>query len=179
MKRTILIAALTVTIGIYAYNTPLFRSIFVSDAFFADIIQIPFDVLNKDETVSIPLRYKYDTYYELEIVVPGRELSDAYATGKGRLLYRFISNGKTLATGKTRQVGRHNWGGDDAVSRLAIMTFDLPFEGESDDLILELRVIEPFAFMSKYKGSLSIAVSPAYSPKVGNMHEDLRIDQSE
>lgn len=159
----------------YFYNTMWFQSIF-NDSFYESLVDVPFNVLKKGEEITVPLKHKYKTCYEVGVAVPGRELSDSRKTGKGLLGYKFVFKGKILASGVTQPVVGQGWSGDDHISIRPLMVFDLPFPGAPGELVLTLEVIEPFSFMEKYKGETSIIIRPNYEPKVGKCYdEDLRI----
>lgn len=160
---------------IYSYNTIWFQSMF-NGSFYDSLVDVPFDVLEKGERITLPIKYKHKTCYAVGVAVPGRELSDARKTGEGRLGYTFLSEGNILAHGVTQSVIGQGWSGDDHISIRPLMVFDLPFPKSTGDLVLELEVIEPFSFMEAYKGRTSIVIRPDYEPKVGKCYdEDLRI----
>lgn len=148
------------------------------DDFYKNIIEMKFDILKKENKISIPIKYKYKTCYDLGIAVPGKHLMAYRKEGPGRLHYKFLSNGDLLTEGVTFPVSRHHMGGNDDYTTLKLMVFDLPIKGQSDDLILELEVIEPFSFISEYEGQTSIVINPNYETKVGGCYnESLRIIQ--
>ncbi|WP_207263806.1 hypothetical protein [Desulfovibrio sp. Huiquan2017] len=174
MKKITIV--LIVAVGCaYYYNSIWFRSMFDS-SFYESIVEVPFDVLEKGERIAVPLTYEYKTCYAVGVAVPGRELANSRKTGAGRLSYKFISDGKILASGVTHPVVGHGWSGDDHNSIRPLMVFDLPFPGASQELMLSLEVVEPFSFMEGYKGRTLIVIRPNYEPKVGKCYdEDLRI----
>ncbi|SKA98671.1 hypothetical protein SAMN02745704_02941 [Paucidesulfovibrio gracilis DSM 16080] len=168
---------LMVISAIFFYNTTWFQSMF-SDDFYKNIAEIQFDVLHKGNTISIPIKYKYKTCYDLGIAVPGKHLMAYRKEGPGRLHYKFISDGNMLTEGFTRPVSRHNMGGNDDYTALLLMVFDLPLKENVRNVILELEVVEPFTFLAEYKGQTSIIINPNYEPKVGGCYnESLRIIQ--
>lgn len=178
MKKSAMMLIIVVAAGVYFYNTNWFQSFFLSDSFYVNIVDVPFDVTRKGERIVIPLKYKFKTCYSLGIEVPGRELSDSRRTGEGRLGYQFVSEGVVIADGVTQPVTRHGWGGNDNVSIRRLMVFNLPFSHPSKELTLTLEVTEPFLFMHNYEGHTNIVVSPNYNPKFGECYnEDLRIEQ--
>jgi hypothetical protein len=178
VKKVLVILMVLSAGGVYFYNTNWFQAFFRNETFYETIADVPFDVLKKGERISIPLKYKYDTCYDVAVAVPGRELSDSRATGEGRLKYQFVSDGEILASGVTQPVVRRGWGGDDDVSIRPLMVFDLPFPEAPGDVILQLEVVEPFGFMQEYEGHTAIVINPDYTPKFDKCyHEDLRIDQ--
>ena len=173
--------ALVVIIGfVFFYNTIWFQSFFLYKEFYKNIVNVHFDVTQKDAVISIPIHYHYKTCYDLGVAVPESVFLHSDKTGKGKLGYKFISAGKLLADGITNPVSHFHWTGGDDFSKIVLMVFDLPFPGASSDLTLELEVIEPFSFMSKYKGQTSIIINPDYNADVGKCYNDkLRINQPE
>jgi len=160
---------------VYCYNTIWFQSMF-NDSFYKSIVDAPFNVSQNEERLTVPLKYKYKTCYEVGLAVPGRDLSDTRKAGKGLMGYKFVFKGKTLASGVTQPVVGPGWSGDDHISIRPLIVFDLPFPGASEGLFLTLEVIEPFVFLEEYKGETSIIIRPNYEPKVGKCYdEDLRI----
>lgn len=178
MKKLLAVVIVLAAGGVYFYNTNWFQAFFFNETFYENIADVPFDVLKKGERISIPLKYKYSTCYDVAVAVPGRELSNSRKTGEGRLGYQFISNGEILASGITKPVVRRGWGGGDDTSIRSLVVFDLPFPAPGD-VILQLEVVEPFSFMKEYEGHTSIIINPDYCPKFDECyHEDLRINQA-
>ncbi|WP_316897612.1 hypothetical protein [Pseudodesulfovibrio indicus] len=179
MKKLFVILMVVFAVGVYVFNTNRFQAFFFNETFYENIVDLPYDVLKKGERISIPLKYKYDTCYDVAVAVPGRELSDSRESGDGRLMYQFVSEGKILASGVTKPIVRRGWGGSDAISIRPLMVFDLPFSEAHGDVILQLEVVEPFLFMKEYEGHTTIVINPDYAPKFDKCyHEDLRIDQA-
>ena len=176
--RVIPLLTLIVIIGfIYIYNTNRFQSLFLDD-FYDDIAYIKFDVIRKNETISIPINHKYKTCYDLGITVPGKKFSAYPNEGPGQLRYKFISNGNLLIEGVTKRFSRHSIGGNDKHTILKLIVFDLPLRKQVDDLTIKLTVVEPFSFLEEYKGHTSIVINPNYSAKFGKCYnEKLRIEQ--
>lgn len=163
--------------AVYFYNTTWFQSMFFDD-FYKNIAEVRFDIFKNRNKILIPINYKYNTCYELDIAIPGKNLISYRKEGSGILHYKFLSNGSLLTEGVTYMVSRHHMGGNDDYTTLKLMVFNLPIKGQSDDLILELEVIEPFIFISEYEGQTSIIIKPNYETKVGGCYnESLRIIQ--
>lgn len=148
------------------------------DDYYDYIVESKYDVLHKGEQTSIDIKFKYRTCYDLGIAVPGQKFSAYTKEGPGKLKYEFISNDQILIKGITKPFTRHSSGGNDKYSILKLIVFDLPFQKQADDLTLRLTVVEPFSFLSEYKGNTSIVINPNYSAKFGKCYnETLRIEQ--
>jgi len=150
--------------GIYIYNTTRFQALFKDD-FYDDICYMPFDVTKKDEKISIPLKYKYKTCYRLCIAVPDKNIAVKRISGPGVLNYRFVSNGRVLADGRTFEPNRRSLSFYLGISTIHILVFNLPFPGAGDDLTLELEVLEPMTFLEPYAGKIYCKINPDYNPK--------------
>ena len=176
VKKLIVIMALLAVGSIYFYNTNWFQSSFIG-SFYDPIAEVPLDVTMKGERISIPLKYEYETCYDLGVKVPGRELFVSRKTGKGLLKYKFVSDWNVVAEGITHPTNSRRWDVGDEMSVPLLLVFDLPFPGAANNLMLELEVVEAFSYLEEYKGQTSIIISPNYEPKVGKCYnENLRIE---
>lgn len=181
VKKIVTLSVLILVLlgSIYFYNTVWFQAMFMTDRFYKNIVEAPFDVFDIDTSISIPINYKYKTCYKLAIAVPGWEFSNSHGEGSGRLAYKFMSDGQVLAEGVTSALSRRGRGGRNGVSTLALLVFDLPFPGASGKVTLELKVVEPFSFMSEYKGRTFIVINPNYVPEFQECYnENLRIGKT-
>lgn len=161
----------------YISGTIRFKSIFHDD-FYSYIVNTPFDVTRKNETLSININNKYGVCHDLGIDIPGNKFGAYPKYGPGKLKYRFISKDKVLAEGVIDVLTTHSLGGMNNSTTILLMVFDLPFKGNINDLVLELTVIEPFSFLEEYKGQTSIVINPNYSDKFDKCYnEELRIEQ--
>ena len=91
MKKILAVLLLLLAVAVYVFNTNRFQAFFLVKSFYADIADMPFDVTRKGERITIPIKFKYKTCYDLGIKVPGRELSDTGMVGEGLLGYKFAS----------------------------------------------------------------------------------------
>lgn len=177
MKGLIIFLLCLVLGGVFFYNSNWFQSFFLYDRFLENIVDIPFDVTKKGETISIPLKHKFNTCYELNVAVPDKNLYHDTTVGPGTLKYRFISGKQVVAEGLTFPPARQNFTLYRGVTLIAIMVFDLPIPGAGNDLTLELTVETPMAFLNEYAGKLKCSIRPNYSAKAGGCYdEELRID---
>ncbi|QGY39537.1 hypothetical protein GM415_05195 [Pseudodesulfovibrio cashew] len=164
--------------SVYFYNTNWFQSTFLYNRFYQPIYDAPFDATKRGEKVSIPLKYTYQTCYDLALTVPDKNVFHHSMVGPGRLAYRFVSGGKLLGNGLSFPPDRHQLGLRRNTSLIPVMLFDLPFPGQSSELVLELEVVEPFEFLAPYKDNIKCRITPDYDPKVNRcIGEALRINQ--
>ncbi|QJB55827.1 hypothetical protein [Pseudodesulfovibrio sp. zrk46] len=178
MKKAALFIIPLIMCAIYLYNTNQFQAFFASKSFYANIVDVPFDVTSKGKQTTLPLKHKFNTCYDLSIAIPGREALDSRYEGKGQLAYQFISEGTVIADGITQPVHAQKWTGNERASICKLMVFDLPFPKASDDLVLRLEVTEPFDFLQEHKDNTFIVIAPNYSSKFDECYdEDLRITQ--
>jgi len=161
--------------GVYFYNTNWFQSFFLYERFNQSIADVPFDVTKNGKTISIPLKYKFNTCYELSVAVPDKNLFHDGIVGPGSLNYRFISRGKVIEKGITFPPARQHTSLYQGVSLINILVFDLPFPGAGDDLTLELTVETPMTFLNEYSETIHCRIRTNYSAKIGGcFDEDLR-----
>lgn len=162
--------------GTYFYNTNWFQSFFLHERFYEDICNIPFDVTQRGESISIPLKYKFKTCYSLAITVPDKDLFHDGNVGDGILKYRFLSRGRVIAEGYTRAPNDRHLMFYHGVTMINILVFDLPFPGTGNDLTLELEVKEPFEFLEPFAGKTTCQIEPDYIASFGKCYnEDLRM----
>ncbi|CCH48501.1 protein of unknown function [Pseudodesulfovibrio piezophilus C1TLV30] len=163
--------------GVFVYNTNWFQSFFLYNRFLESIADVPFDVTKKGETISIPLKHKFNTCYELNVAVPDKNIFHDNIVGPGALRYRFVSGGKILAKGFTFPAVRQHLTLYRGVTLITILVFDLPTPGAGNDVSLELTVDTPMAFLNKYAGKIKCNIRPNYSAKAGGCYnEELRIE---
>lgn len=163
--------------GVYFYNTNWFQSFFLYNRFYENIADVPFDVTEKGETISIPLKHKFNTCYELNVAVPEKNVFHNTPVGPGSLRYRFKSMGQVIAEGTTFPAERKNFTLYRGVTLITILVFDLPFPGAGRDLSLDLTVETPMAFLNDYKGKIQCSIRPDYSADRGGCSDEgLRID---
>ena len=176
--RYLLALLLAVLLGFaYISSTIRFKSIFHDD-FYHYIVNTPFDVTQKNETVIIPISHKYDICHDLGIDIPGNKFGAYPKYGPGKLRYKFISKEEILADGIIDVLSTHSLGGMNENTTILLMVFDLPFKENIDNLTLELTVVEPFSFLEEYKGQTSIVINPNYSDKFDKCYNDeLKIEQ--
>jgi hypothetical protein len=178
MKTFFIIFLCVILGGIYVYNTNWFQSSFRYERYYRPIYEAPFDVTQKGETVSIPLKYTYRTCYDLALTVPDKNVFHDRLVGPGLLAYRFLSDGRVLGDGLSFPPDKRQLGLRRDTSLIPVMLFDLPFAKEGGDLVLELEVVEPFTFLKPYAGNIKCRITPDYDSKVGRcIGEDLRIRQ--
>ncbi|WFS63400.1 hypothetical protein LF599_04345 [Pseudodesulfovibrio thermohalotolerans] len=175
MKKLAAIVIIVFSGCLYLYNTIWFQSMF-DDAFYTNIVDIPFNITRKGEKITVPLKFKSTVCYSLAVKVPWREELNWDSEGKGLLKYRFFSGKNLITEGVTLPVSRHAWGGNDIFSWCKLMVFDLPFPHNPKNLTLNVEVIEPFSFLERYNGHTSLIIRPNYEPKIGACYnENLRI----
>ncbi|SOB58919.1 conserved protein of unknown function [Pseudodesulfovibrio profundus] len=178
MKNFKIILICIVLAGVYFYNTNWFQSFFLYERFYENIVDVPFDVTKKGETLSIPLNHKFSTCYELNVAVPEKNLYHNTPVGPGALKYKFISEGQVLAEGLTFPAERKNFTLYRGVSLITILVFDLPFPGSEEDLSLELTVDTPMTFLNEFQGKIRCSIRPNYSADRGGCYEGkMRITQ--
>jgi hypothetical protein len=97
MKVLLTISLCIILGGMYLYNTNWFQSSFLYKQFYQPICDTPFDATKKGKTLSIPLKYKYHTCYDLALTVPDKNVFHERLIGSGLLAYRFLSDGKVLS----------------------------------------------------------------------------------
>ncbi|MDD3311544.1 hypothetical protein [Pseudodesulfovibrio sp.] len=178
MKRALAIVILAgILFGAYRiYNSLQFQAAFSSD-FYANIADLPFDVTGKGVSITIPLReYRYRTCYDVAIAVPGWLALDDLPLDKGRIRYRFTSDGRTLAQGVIAPKGREHQGQNKDYSLIILFVFDLPFPEAKNGVDLTLEVVSPFDSLRKYMGRIRCLINPDYTFKFDRCyHETLHI----
>lgn len=163
--------------GVFFYNSNWFQSCFLYNRFYENIVDVPFDVTKQGETVSIPLKHKFNTCYELDVAVPDKNVFHDRIVGPGALRYRFISRGQVIEEGLTFPAEKNNVILYQGVSLIMLLVFDLPFPGAGSDVSLELTVDSPMAFLNEYAGKIRCSIRPNYSADNGGCDERLRIGQ--
>lgn len=163
--------------GVYFYNSNWFQSFFLYNRFYENIADVPFEVTNKGEMISIPIKHKFNTCYELSVVVPDKNVFHDRLVGPGTFKFRFISKGKTLDEGFTYPPAPQHFTLYRGVTLIPILVFDLPFSGAGSDLSLELTVETPMTFLDGYAGRLKCSIRPNYSAEAGGcFDEELRMN---
>ncbi|OEU66614.1 MAG: hypothetical protein BA863_18440 [Desulfovibrio sp. S3730MH75] len=161
MKR--FVAIILVLIVIFSiYYTNFFQAHFVSDQYYKSIFESPFDVSKKGGRLLIPISFKYRTKYDLIISISKND-KRCFFSEKSPLNYRFTSRGKVLEEGVTYSPvnASHYCASSEGPLSAILLTFDLPFPGAEDDLVLVLEVVKPLTSFSKYSGSIICTVEPA------------------
>ncbi|WP_449242039.1 hypothetical protein [Desulfovibrio sp.] len=178
MRHTMaIIFLLALAGGIYFYNTIWFQATFKDD-FINEISYEPFDVTKKGAVLSLPIKYRYNTCYKLAIAVPDKNVFHHHIVGPGILKYRFVSNGRVIAEGRTFEAQKQNLMYSLGITSINILVFNLPFPGAGGDLTLELEVLEPMTFLEPYAGNTYCKINPDYDPKFCKCYnEDLMIPQ--
>jgi hypothetical protein len=133
-------------------------------------------VTKKGETISISLKHKFYTCYELNVGVPDKYIFHRGIVGPGALRYRFISRGQIIKEGLTVPAELNHLTLYRGVTLITILVFDLPFPGAGSDVSLELTVDTPMTFLNEYAGKIRCSIRPNYSADRGGCDEELRID---
>lgn len=162
--------------GVFFYNSNWFQSFFLYNRFYENIVDVPFDVTKKGETISISLKHKFNTCYELNVGVLDKYIFHRGTVGPGALRYRFISRGQVIKEGLTFPAERNNLTLYRGVTLITILVFDLPFPGAGSDVSLELTVDTPMTFLNEHAGKIKCSIRPNYSADRGGCDEELRID---
>jgi hypothetical protein len=158
------------------YNSNWFHSVFFPNDFYKDVYSVEYDTTKVGESVSIPLKYNFNTCYALEMAVHDKKLFYSRASLNGMLRYRFMSKGLVVAEGLTQRPNNRYMIFYRGMTSIIIMTFDLPFVDNGDELTLNLEVVEPMAFLEPFSGNIVCRVKPSYDAKLGKCHgEALRI----
>ena len=172
MKYVKILFLLSIAFGVFFYNSNWFQASFFPETYYQDICLAPFDVTRKNETITIPLKYGYDTCYRLAVAVPDKNIFHDNIIGPGDLMYRFVSKGQTLAKGHTRQPSKQHLMLNNGTTSINILVFNLPFPGAGEDLELQLTVHEPFHFLNAYKGRTFCKINADYNPKFGKCYNE-------
>ena len=161
MKRfAVIISILIVIFSIYYTN--FFQAHFVSDQYYKNIFEGPFDVSQEGERLLIPISFKYKTEYDLLISIPKDDIMCFYSE-KNDLNYRFTSKGKILEEGVTFPLSDTSYycASSEGPLSATLLKFSLPFPEAEEDLVLVLEVVNPLTSFRKYSGSIICTVRPA------------------
>lgn len=142
------------------FNIEYISCCFFPNKFFSEIFNAKFDVTKAGNSITIPLKYNYDTVYGVFISVPDEAALWQIKQQQGICEYEIVSEGKILAKGKTFPPGTKRSIMNKGESSSLILELNLPYPGEKDDLYLNLKVVEPMLFLSKYKGKIACFVRP-------------------
>ncbi|SDK43374.1 hypothetical protein SAMN05660337_0435 [Maridesulfovibrio ferrireducens] len=134
----------------------------MGDRYYKPIFEGHFDAAKKGERLSIPINFKYKTEYDLLISIPKDDIKSFYSE-KGTLNYKFTSKGKILEKGTTLSPSNtvsYSASINGPLSAV-LLTFNLPFPGAGDDLVLVIEAINPLTALNKYSGSILCTVEPS------------------
>jgi hypothetical protein len=134
--------------------------------FFQDTLYEPFytGVLKNslNESLDIPLKFKFDSRHKLSIVVPYTNDLDIGKNLQGSIRCSIVHKEKTLES-EVIEKASYGFLNQEKDSKIALFYFDLPYAGHSEDLILRIDVLKPFAKFAELN-ELTCQVSSAYQP---------------
>lgn len=163
MKSKLLIILFTIFLYC-AWNSNYFQATFFPQKFFAYIFDSDFDTTIAGNSISIPLKHKYNTKYEVYLSIPfdseSEDIMFHMPPQKGFCSYQFISDGKIIKEGQTHQLSWKHTVLNSEYSAVSILSFDLPYPEAGNNLTLKLTVEEPMDFLSRYSGQIKCFVKP-------------------
>ncbi|SMF26204.1 hypothetical protein [Desulfovibrio gilichinskyi] len=159
--KYILLGLGALIVGAYMiYSSNVFQSYIFPQQFYADISSGKLDPTIKNESITIPIHYKYNTRYALYLSIPTMFNQDVFKRTNGVIKYKFISKGNILEEGVTIPPSKADYLSWKDETFAAILKFDLPFPKAENDLLLELKVLTPLVALDKYSGSIRYSICP-------------------
>jgi hypothetical protein len=132
--------------------------------FFPDTLYEPFytGVLKNslNESLDIPLKFKFDSRHRLSILVPYTNDLDIGKNLQGSIRYSIVHEGKALGS-EVIEYASYGFWNLEKDSEITLFYFDLPYAGHSENLILRIDVLKPFAKFAELN-ELTCQVSSAY-----------------
>lgn len=144
-----------------------FAAWFDTEKFYQPIYSADFDVMNTKTITRAKLKQSYDVRHGFSLIIHAKHLGfQAFKDLDGSITYTFRSNGQILKSYTTAPpiyplVYKFR---KDAY-RIPLFDFDLPFEGATGDLFLEVTLNSPITKLKEYRDSISCEISPFYSVK--------------